>query len=99
MCRPPSSASLSIAPGATAGLRTIQSIATENLRDPNLAYSKAELIGGINRVLHQRLLKDVVFSDFSVHDAHQAPFPTTATADKEKPKKAGHGGHSGGHGH
>jgi hypothetical protein len=76
----------------------LQSVDTEHLTDPSLAYLRAELIAGINRVLQQRLVKDVAFSNFSVHDAHLAPFPTTTTSDA-KPKKSGHGGHGGGHGH
>jgi flagellar basal body-associated protein FliL len=76
----------------------LQKIDTEHLTDPSLAFLRAELIAGLNRVLQQRLVKDVAFTDFSVHDAHQAPFPTT-TGGGEKPKKSGHGGHGGGHGH
>jgi flagellar basal body-associated protein FliL len=75
----------------------VQSIDTEHLTDPGLAFLKAEMIAGINRVLHERLIKDVVFSNFSVHDAHSAPFPTTTSGGGEKKKPAG--GHGGGHGH
>ena len=71
----------------------LQRTDTEHLTDPSLAYLRAELIAGINRLLQERLVRDVAFSDFSVHDAHQAPFPTTATSDEAKPKKSGHGGH------
>jgi len=74
----------------------VQSIDTEHLTDPSLAYLKAEMIAGANRVLQERLVKDVVFSNFSVHDAHMAPFPTTTSGGEAKPKKSGHGG---GHGH
>ena len=74
----------------------LQSVDTEHLTDPSLAYLRAEMIAGINRVLQQRLVKDVAFSNFSVHDAHLAPFPTTTTTSDVKPKKSGHGG---GHGH
>ena len=77
----------------------VQSIDTEHLTDPSLAFLKAEMIAGINRILHERLIKDVVFSNFSVHDAHSAPFPTTTAGGEEKKKKEGHGGHGGGHGH
>jgi flagellar basal body-associated protein FliL len=74
----------------------VQSIDTEHLTDPSLAFLKAEIIAGANRVLQERLVKDVVFSNFSVHDAHMAPFPTTTSGGEAKPKKSGHGG---GHGH
>ena len=70
----------------------LQSTDTEHLTDPSLAYLKAETIAGINRVLQQRLVKDVAFSNFSVHDAHLAPFPTSAAGGEEKPKKSGTGG-------
>ena len=46
-----------------------------------------------DRVLQQRLIKDVVFSNFSVHDAHNAPFPTTTAGSPAKKKSSGHGGH------
>lgn len=77
----------------------LQSIDTEHLTDPSLAYLRAEMIAGINRVLQERLVNGVAFSNFSVHDAHLAPFPTTTTSSDVKPKKQGHGGHGGGHGH
>ena len=77
----------------------VQSIDTEHLTDPGLAFLKAEMIAGINRVLHERLIKDVVFSNFSVHDAHSAPFPTTSGGAEKKKPSGGLGGHGGGHGH
>jgi hypothetical protein len=48
-------------------------------------------VAAINRVLQERLVKDVVFSDFSVHDAHEAPFPTSSPAEAPKKKPSGHG--------
>jgi flagellar basal body-associated protein FliL len=69
----------------------VQKTDTEHLTDPSLAYFKSELVAAINRILQERLIKDVVFSDFSVHDAHNAPFPTTATGGAEKKKSSGHG--------
>jgi flagellar basal body-associated protein FliL len=71
----------------------VQSIDTEHLTDPSLAFLKSEIIASINRVLQQRLVKDVVFSNFSVHDAHNAPFPTTTSGPPPKKKSSGHGGH------
>ncbi|MEX2176772.1 MAG: flagellar basal body-associated FliL family protein [Pirellulaceae bacterium] len=70
----------------------VQSIETEHLTDASLAFFKAELTAAINRVLQARLIRDVVFSNFSVHDAHEAPFPTGAPASVPKKKPAG-GGH------
>jgi flagellar basal body-associated protein FliL len=72
----------------------VQSIDTEHLTDPSLAFLKSEIIASINRVLQQRLIKDVVFSNFSVHDAHNAPFPTTTSGAPAKKKSSGHGGHA-----
>lgn len=69
----------------------VQKTETEHLTDPSLAYFKSELVAAINRILQDRLVKDVVFSEFSVHDAHNAPFPTTATGGAEKKKASGHG--------
>jgi hypothetical protein len=69
----------------------VQKTDTEHLTDPSLAYFKTELVAAINRILQERLVKDVIFSEFSVHDAHNAPFPTTATGGAEKKKSAGHG--------
>lgn len=69
----------------------VQSIDTEHLTDPSLAFLKSEIIASINRVLQQRLIKDIVFSNFSVHDAHNAPFPTTTSGPPPKKKSSGHG--------
>lgn len=69
----------------------VQRTETEHLTDPSLAFFKAELVAGVNRVLQERLVRDVVFSDFSVHDAHEAPFPTTGSSAPPPKKPAGHG--------
>ena len=69
----------------------VQRTETEHLTDPSLVFFKAELVAGINRVLQERLVRDVVFSDFSVHDAHEAPFPTTSSGAPPPKKPAGHG--------
>jgi flagellar basal body-associated protein FliL len=71
----------------------VQRTDTEHLTDPSLAYFKAELVAAINRVLQERLVKDVVFSNFSVHDAHEAPFPNGSQSDEPKKKPAGGHGH------
>ncbi len=69
----------------------VQRTDTEHLTDPSLAFFKAELVAGVNRVLQERLVRDVVFSDFSVHDAHEAPFPTSNSRGQPPKKAAGHG--------
>lgn len=74
----------------------VQKTDTEHLTDPSLTFLKAEVVSAANRVLQDRLIKDVAFSDFSVHDAQNAPFPTTTSGGEEKKKPSGHGG---GHGH
>jgi flagellar basal body-associated protein FliL len=71
----------------------VQSTDTEHLTDPSLAFFKAELVTAINRVLQERLVKDVVFSNFSVHDAHEAPFPSSSPEAPKKKPAGGHGGH------
>jgi flagellar basal body-associated protein FliL len=71
----------------------VQSTDTEHLTDPSLAFFKAEVVAAINRVLQERLVKDVVFSNFSVHDAHEAPFPTSSPEAPKKKPAGGHGGH------
>ncbi len=71
----------------------VQRTDTEHLTDPSLAFFKAELAAAVNRVLQERLVKDVVFSNFSVHDAHEAPFPTSSGSAEPKKKPAGGHGH------
>jgi hypothetical protein len=44
----------------------VQRIETEHLTDPALAFFKTEVVAAINRVLQDRLLQDVAFSDFSI---------------------------------
>jgi hypothetical protein len=47
-------------------IHLVQQTDAEQLTDPGLAYFRSEVVAAINRVLQERLLKDVVFSDFSV---------------------------------
>jgi flagellar basal body-associated protein FliL len=68
----------------------VQKTETEHLTEASLALFKAELVAAINRVLQERLVKEVVFSDFSVHDAHEAPFPTSSPTAPPKKKSGGH---------
>jgi flagellar basal body-associated protein FliL len=71
----------------------VQSTDTQHLADPSLAFFKSELVGTINRVLHQRLVRDVAFSDFSIHDALNAPLPAAGASAPPKKDSGGHGGH------
>jgi flagellar basal body-associated protein FliL len=44
----------------------VQRTQTEHLTDPSLAYFKADLVAAINRVLQDRVLADVAFSEYSI---------------------------------
>lgn len=50
----------------SAVLSTVQKSNLHQLTDPTLSWLKAELITQINRNLQARLLRDVVFTDFSL---------------------------------
>lgn len=83
-------------PGYTNRLRDavialVQKAEIEHLTDPSLAFFKAEVVATVNRVLHERLLRDVAFSDFALSPDGQIPWSAGAKP-KEKPK-GGHGGH------
>jgi hypothetical protein len=79
----------------------VQATDTEHLTDPSLAYFKEEIATTVNRVLQERLLIDVVFSDFSID--REPGMPWSTPAGEANPKEGGHGGggggHGGGHGH
>jgi flagellar basal body-associated protein FliL len=47
-------------------IHLVQETDTEQLTDPGLAFFRSEVVAAINRVLQERLVKDVAFSDFSV---------------------------------
>jgi flagellar basal body-associated protein FliL len=72
----------------------IQHSDVEQLSDPSMAFFRAELVGTINRVLQDRLVKDVAFSELSI-STYAVPWANDP--GKEKEKKSG--GHGGGHGH
>jgi len=67
----------------------------EHLSDPSLTLFKEELAATVNRVLQERLVVDVAFSDFSTD--REAGVPWSESTGEAKP--AGGGGHGGGHGH
>jgi hypothetical protein len=72
-------------------LSLVQRTETEHLSDPSLTFFKEEVAGEVNRVLQERLLIDVVFSDFSTD--REAGVPWSVPAGEAKPAKGGHGGH------
>ena len=47
-------------------IHLVQETDTDQLADPGLAFFRSEVVAAINRVLQERLVKDVAFSDFSV---------------------------------
>jgi flagellar basal body-associated protein FliL len=73
----------------------VQRTETEHLSDPSLVFFKEEVAAAINRILQDRLLIDVAFSDFSTDREPGMPWSVPAGA---APKPSG-GGHGGGHGH
>ena len=46
-------------------ISAVQRSDLEQLRDPSLGWLKAELLTTINRSLQMRILRDIVFTDFS----------------------------------
>ena len=72
----------------------VQRTEPEHLSDPSLAFFKEEVAAAINRILQERLLIDVVFSDFSTD--REPGMPWSAPATEAKPSGGGHGS---GHGH
>jgi hypothetical protein len=70
-------------------LSLTQRIETEHLCDPSLTYFKEEVAGAINRILQERLLADVAFSDFSTD--REAGMPWSVPAVEAKPSGGGHG--------
>lgn len=71
----------------------VQRSETEHLCEPSLALLKEEMAATVNRVLRERLLLDVVFSDFSTD--REAGIPWSIPPGAEPKKESG--GHGGGH--
>jgi hypothetical protein len=61
---------------------------TEHLADPNLTLFKEEIVATVNRMLQERLILDVAFSDFSTDREAGMPWSMPATT---KPSGGGHG--------
>lgn len=47
-------------------IHLVQETEAEQLADPGLTFFRSEVVAAVNRVLQDRLLKDVAFSEFSV---------------------------------
>lgn len=75
----------------------VQRSDVDHLCDPGLAMLKEEVAAAINQVLHQRLVIDVAFSDYSTDLEAGMPW-SIPPGTEAKPAPAG-GGHGGGHGH
>jgi hypothetical protein len=73
----------------------VQRTETAHLADPSLTFFKEEVVGTVNRVLQERLLADVAFSDFSTDREPGTPWSVPAAEGKP----GGEHGKSGGHGH
>src|SRR5437667_8433911 len=71
----------------------VQRTETEHLCDPSLTFLKEEVAATINRVLQERLLIDVAFSDFSTDREHGMPWSIPPGADAKPPSSGGHSGH------
>jgi hypothetical protein len=74
----------------------VQRCEVDQLCDPSLALLKEEVSSAINQVLHQRLVIDVAFSDYSTDLEAGMPWSIPPGAEAKPPKSGGHGG---GHGH
>ena len=64
----------------------VQKSEIEHLTDPSLAFFKSEVVATINRLLHERLLRDVAFSDFGISPEGLIPW-----SGKAKPKECRQG--------
>ncbi len=73
----------------------IQRTETEHLCDPSLTFLKEEIAATINRVLQERLLIDVAFSDFSTDRESGMPWSIPPGTEAKPPSGGGHGGHGG----
>lgn len=70
----------------------VQRSETEQLCEPSLALLKEEVAATINRVLRERLLIDVVFSDFSTDREAGMPWSIPPGTEAKPPSGGGHGG-------
>jgi hypothetical protein len=75
----------------------VQRTETEHLCDPSLTFLKEEVAATINRVLQERLLIDVAFSDFSTDRENGMPWSIPPGAENSKPPSGGGHGNHGGH--
>jgi hypothetical protein len=73
----------------------VQRTESEHLCDPSLTFLKEEIAATINRVLQERLLIDVAFSDFSTDRESGMPWSIPPGTEGKPPSGGGHGGHGG----
>jgi len=73
----------------------VQRTEAEHLCDPTLTFLKEEIAATINRVLQERLLIDVAFSDFSTDRESGMPWSIPPGTEGKPPSGGGHGGHGG----
>jgi hypothetical protein len=73
----------------------VQRTETEHLCDPSLTFLKEEIAATINRVLQERLLIDVAFSDFSTDRETGMPWSIPPGTETKPPSGGSHGGHGG----
>jgi flagellar basal body-associated protein FliL len=66
----------------------VQRTETEHLTDPSLTFFKEEVALTVNRILQERLIADVAFSDFSTD--REAGMPWSVPVTEVKEKKGGH---------
>jgi hypothetical protein len=71
-------------------ISAVQRTETEHLSDPSLIIFKEEVVETINRVLQERLIVDVAFSDFS---SDREPGMPWSLPDAETKESRGRGGH------
>jgi hypothetical protein len=71
----------------------VQRCEVDQLCDPGLALLKEEVATAINQVLHQRLIVDVAFSDYSTDREAGMPWSIAPGSEAKAAPSGGHGGH------
>jgi len=71
----------------------VQRCEVDQLCDPGLALLKEEVSTAINQVLHQRLVIDVAFSDYSTDRESGMPWSIPPGSEAKAAPSGGHGGH------
>jgi flagellar basal body-associated protein FliL len=71
----------------------VQRTETEHLSDPSLTIFKEEVAVAVNRILQERLLIDVAFSDFSTDREPGMPWSAPTETKSGNAGRGGHGAH------